>query len=30
VQTCLKAGLQRDAWQRGAHVYRFEADVFGE
>jgi uncharacterized protein len=30
VQTCLKAGLAPDAWQRGAHVYRFEADVFGE
>ena len=29
-QTCLKAGLSRDAWQRGASVFRFEADVFGE
>jgi AmmeMemoRadiSam system protein A len=29
-QTCLKAGLPRDAWQRGAQVLRFEADVFGE
>lgn len=29
-QTCRKAGLPDDAWQRGAHVYRFEADVFGE
>ena len=29
-QTCLKAGLPRDAWQHGAQVFRFEADVFGE
>jgi AmmeMemoRadiSam system protein A len=29
-QTCVKAGLSPDAWQRGALVYRFEADVFGE
>ena len=29
-QTCVKAGLSRDAWQRGASVFRFEADVFGE
>jgi AmmeMemoRadiSam system protein A len=29
-QTCHKAGLSRDAWQRGATVWRFEADVFGE
>lgn len=28
-QTCVKAGLQGDAWQRGARVYRFEAEVFG-
>lgn len=28
--TCLKAGLARDAWQRGARVLVFEADVFGE
>jgi AmmeMemoRadiSam system protein A len=28
--TCLKAGLPRDAWRRGAAVYRFTADVFGE
>jgi hypothetical protein len=27
--TCLKAGLDGDAWQRGARVYRFEAEVFG-
>ena len=29
-QTCLKAGLSTDAWQRGADVYRFSAEVFGE
>jgi AmmeMemoRadiSam system protein A len=29
-QTCLKAGLPPDAWQRGAKVSRFEAEVFGE
>ena len=28
-QTCLKAGLDGDAWQRGARVFRFEAEVFG-
>jgi AmmeMemoRadiSam system protein A len=28
--TCLKAGLPRDAWQRGAGLFRFEALVFGE
>ena len=28
--TCEKATLPRDAWQRGAKVWRFEADVFGE
>jgi AmmeMemoRadiSam system protein A len=28
-QTCLKAGLPLDAWQRGARVYRFSAEVFG-
>lgn len=28
--TCLKAGLPRDAWQRGARVWLFEAEVFGE
>jgi AmmeMemoRadiSam system protein A len=27
--TCRKAGLPVDAWQRGAVVYRFEAEVFG-
>lgn len=29
-QTCVKAGLPADAWQRGAAVYRFDAEVFGE
>ncbi len=29
-QTCLKAGLRGDAWQRGAHIFRFSAEVFGE
>lgn len=29
-QTCVKAGLPPDAWQRGAAVYRFDAEVFGE
>jgi uncharacterized protein len=29
-QTCVKAGLPRDAWQHGARVFRFEADVFGD
>jgi AmmeMemoRadiSam system protein A len=29
-QTCVKAGLPRDAWEKGATVYRFEAEVFGE
>lgn len=28
--TCLKAGLPQDAWRRGAEVFRFEAEVFGE
>jgi AmmeMemoRadiSam system protein A len=27
---CAKAGLPRDAWRRGALVYRFEAEVFSE
>lgn len=27
-QTCHKAGLARDAWQHGARVWRFEAEVF--
>jgi uncharacterized protein len=29
-QTCVKAGLPQDAWQRGARVYRFPAEVFGD
>jgi AmmeMemoRadiSam system protein A len=29
-QACRKARLPDDAWQTGAAVYRFEADVFGE
>jgi AmmeMemoRadiSam system protein A len=29
-QTCQKAGLPPDAWCRGAHVWRFAAEVFGE
>jgi AmmeMemoRadiSam system protein A len=29
-QTCLKAGLRADAWQHGAGISRFDAEVFGE
>ena len=29
-QTCVKAGLQSDAWQRGATVSRFAAEVFAD
>ncbi len=29
-QTCRKAGLRPDAWKRGARLFRFEAEVFGE
>jgi AmmeMemoRadiSam system protein A len=29
-QTCLKAGLPHDAWECGATLMRFEAEVFGE
>jgi AmmeMemoRadiSam system protein A len=29
-ETCRKAGLPRDAWQTGAKLFRFEAEVFGE
>ena len=29
-QTCIKAGVPRDAWQKGAKLFRFEAEVFGE
>lgn len=28
-QTCIKAGLPRDAWQKGAKLFRFQAEVFG-
>jgi AmmeMemoRadiSam system protein A len=28
--TCRKAGLPSDAWQSAAHVYRFDAEVFGD
>lgn len=28
--TCVKAGLPKDAWQNGATLYRFEAEVFGD
>ena len=28
-ETCIKAGLQRDAWQNGAVLFKFEAEVFG-
>ena len=29
-QTCRKAGLPADSWQRGATLWRFDADVFSE
>ena len=29
-QTCVKAGLRPDAWQHGAKIYRFDAEVFGD
>jgi AMMECR1 domain-containing protein len=29
-QTCLKAGLSRDAWRTGAHIEAFAAEVFGD
>ena len=29
-QTCRKAGLPTDAWQHGAKLWRFEAEVFTE
>jgi len=28
--TCLKAGLPPDAWQKGATIYLFSAEIFGE
>jgi AmmeMemoRadiSam system protein A len=30
MQTCVKAGLARDAWKAGATLKRFEAEVFGD
>lgn len=29
-ETCRKAGLPGDAWRRGAVLWKFEAEVFGE
>jgi AmmeMemoRadiSam system protein A len=29
-QTCIKAGLARDAWQKDATLFAFEADVFAD
>jgi AmmeMemoRadiSam system protein A len=29
-QTCIKANLPPDAWEQGARVYRFDAEVFGD
>ncbi len=29
-QTCLKAGLPRDAWLKGAKLFKFEAEVFSD
>ena len=29
-QTCVKAGLPRDAWRHGVRLYRFGAEVFGD
>jgi AmmeMemoRadiSam system protein A len=29
-QTCLKAGLEPDAWKTGADIYIFSAQIFGE
>ena len=29
-QTCIKAGLPGDAWQHGARISRFDAEVFGD
>ena len=28
--TCHKAGLARDAWKKGARIWRFQAEVFSE
>lgn len=29
-ETCIKADLPEDAWQNGASIYIFEAEIFGE
>jgi uncharacterized protein (TIGR00296 family) len=29
-QTCTKAGLPPDAWEHGARMSRFDAEVFGD
>ncbi|HBG46946.1 MAG TPA: AMMECR1 domain-containing protein [Deltaproteobacteria bacterium] len=29
-ETCIKAGLEPNAWREGADIYIFEAEVFGE
>ena len=29
-QTCVKAGLAPDAWEHGARISRFDAEVFGD
>ncbi len=29
-QTCMKAGLSRDAWRKGARIEAFTAEVFGD
>lgn len=29
-ETCLKAGLPEEAWEDGASIYIFEAEIFGE
>lgn len=29
-QTCRKAGMESYCWKRGAKIYKFEAEVFGE
>lgn len=29
-QTCVKAGLNRDDWKKGAKIFIFSAEVFGE
>lgn len=29
-ETCRKAGLAGDAWEKGARIWKFQAEVFGE